>query len=205
MMTKSAENNIRKAIKARLKLNNKQISEVLALNWNVPVIGDMKDCIAVCEPKADVADTYELLIMMKDRGGYYTTVQVYNLKDEHVARWKLLTLEEAYALPADYAHRGSSGVWHDATITNVGTDVFGFIHLKADVSIPGVDGTESSVETHTLRTEEYDENVDTIDAIVGKTVSLFIDMNPPKTEKDILSGKDPLPLVLSFGAAQDNS
>lgn len=202
MTTKSALNNVRKAIKARLRLNNKQIDNLLALNWTVSIVGDMKGCIAVCEPKTDAENEYELFIMMKDRAGYYVTVQVYNLEDEHVARWKLLPLEEAYELPTDYAHRGSSSVWHDAKILAVGTDSIGFIAIMAEVEKPGIEGadisTGSSTEVLTLRTEEYVEDNDNIQDIVGKKIRLCIDMTPPKTESDIRTGQNPLPLIVTF-------
>lgn len=116
MITKTLRSNLRRVIKVRLRISDRQANEIIDQNWlRLPTEVTQKSV-------AIVDDTYRekpmLDIYTRQPDGYYTTVGGLAVDQNDLARWNQLDLEEAYGLPADFRTMADCYSWSDATLVD---------------------------------------------------------------------------------------
>ena len=114
MITKTLRSNLRRVIKARLRISDRQANDIIDRNWLRLPTEVTQNSIAI------VDDTYRekpmLDIYTRQPDGYYATVGGLAVDQDDLARWNELDLEEAYGLPADFRTMADCYAWSDATL-----------------------------------------------------------------------------------------
>lgn len=113
MLTKTATKQLRRAIKTRLGLNDRQAGDIIDRNWYATPEGNLRDCVAVVDP----SPTRHLTIYVPCDEGYYEWAGHLHLEKDDLVRWNAMPLEDAYALPEGFRTMADSFEWVDATIT----------------------------------------------------------------------------------------
>ena len=115
MLTKTATKQLRRAIKTRLGLNDRQAGDIIDRNWYSTPEGSLRDCVVLLNDSVSANPT--LGIYVPGNEGYYEWVGYLNLVQGDLARWNVMSLEDAYALPEGFRTIADSFEWVDATVT----------------------------------------------------------------------------------------
>ncbi|AXK43843.1 hypothetical protein [Erythrobacter aureus] len=103
LLTKTAERKVLKAIKATLRLTDRQARSVILKNeYELTLFrSDYDRCVAIVDQDSRTGAGFLYLSIYAPSGdtGYYVEVTKLTLDDEDLVRWKRLPLEEAYAIP----------------------------------------------------------------------------------------------------------
>ena len=113
MLTKTATKQLRRAIKTRLGLNDRQAGEIIDRNWYSTPEGNLRDCVAV----VDASPSPHLTIYVPGNEGYHEWVGHLRLEKDDLVRWNAMSLEEAYALPEGFRTLADCFEWVDGTVT----------------------------------------------------------------------------------------
>tara|TARA_B100000953_G_scaffold90817_1_gene74033 strand:+ start:1789 stop:2418 length:630 start_codon:yes stop_codon:yes gene_type:complete len=116
MLTKSATKHLRRAIKARLGLTDRQASSIIERNWANGICENLQGCVALLNNAYDTNPN--LGIYVPGNYGYYEWVGHLRLEKSDLERWNVMSLEEAYALPEGFRTLSDCFEWVDATITD---------------------------------------------------------------------------------------
>ena len=115
MLTKTATKQLRRAIKTRLGLNDRQAGAIIDRNWFTTPEGSLRDCVVLLNDSVSVNPT--LGIYVPGTEGYYEWVGYLNLVQDDLVRWNVMSLEDAYALPEGFRTLADSFEWVDGTVT----------------------------------------------------------------------------------------
>ena len=116
MLTKSATKHLRRAVKTRLGLNDRQASSIIERNWANGICENLQGCVALLNNAYDTNPN--LGIYVPGNYGYYEWVGHLRLEKSDLERWNVMSLEEAYALPEGFRTLSDCFEWVDATITD---------------------------------------------------------------------------------------
>jgi len=115
MLTKSATKHLRRAVKTRLGLNDRQASSIIERNWANGICENLQGCVALLNNAYEVNPS--LAIYVPGNYGYYEWVGHLRLEKSDLTRWNVMSLEEAYALPEGFRTLSDCFEWVDASIT----------------------------------------------------------------------------------------
>lgn len=115
MLTKTATKQLRRAIKTRLGLNDRQAGEIIDRNWYAMPEGSLRDCVAVLDGANSVNP--HLTIYVPGDQGYHEWVGHLRLEKDDLDRWNAMSLEDAYAIPEGFRTLADSFQWVDGTVT----------------------------------------------------------------------------------------
>lgn len=114
MLTKTANKQLRQAIKSRLGLNDRQAGSIIDRNWFLTPEGPLKDCVVQINNAHNVNPT--LGIYVPGNSGYYEWTGYLNLEKNDLVRWNAMSLEDAYAIPEGFRTLADSFEWRDGTV-----------------------------------------------------------------------------------------
>jgi len=115
MLTKTATKHLRRAIKTRLGLNDRQAGAIIDRNWFTTPEGSLRGCVALVNDAVSITPTLGIYVPGED--GYYEWVGYLNITQDDLDRWNLMTLEDAYAAPEGFQTLSDSFEWLDGSVT----------------------------------------------------------------------------------------
>lgn len=116
MLTKSAAKHLRRAIKSRLGLNDRQATCIIERNWFNAPEGALHDCVVTVNNGYEANPSLNIYVPGSD--GYYVWIGHQRLEKDDLVRWKAMPLEDAHALPEGFQTLSDSFEWVDATVTD---------------------------------------------------------------------------------------
>ena len=179
MTTKTAERNMMKAIKARLKLNDRQATAILSKNWFLLPEDRMDNCVAVVSD-----DRRHLNLYAKGADGYHYNAVSLDIDEDDLARWNVLSLEEAYAMPEGFITPASNSVTKFLKVVSANESAEGMIEITL---------TEETGETIEAVMEPFVlTGGETIEMLTDQTIAefdVFIEMTPIGARAEMSKGR----------------
>lgn len=114
MITKTLRSNLRRIIKARLRISDRQANDIIDRNWlNLP-LEITQNSVAIFETSYSPRPVLDIYTRQAD--GYYTAVGGLDLEPEDFERWNRLSIEEAYAIPENFKTIAECYTWSDGVL-----------------------------------------------------------------------------------------
>ena len=197
-ITKSSRASLKKAIKDRLKIGDAHANRIIENAWLVLPNTPLRGCIVtVTEGNPMIDATPSLTIYVPTEAtlagtetAKYEYAGGFEIEEDDIARWRLLDLLEAYALPKGFSLSG--GTWIDATVLDAAITDDGTI----DVSVRLDDGSTATYTKEAV-INTLEGTLDYVREYIGCRIQICLETEGGHTKICLMRGNRATALALA--------